>query len=132
MALTQLMYWSVWGVSLLGAVGVVLALFKLRYAEQFLPQWSELNDLEAVLPVRRDEHRQVAEDIDRKRAEIGQLEATVGHLRILKEWQDANPEAPARIQQMMLDLERSRSELTSVQQKLAQDEQRLNEVIQET
>ena len=57
--------------------------------------------------MRREELLQnAAEGIDKCRAEIGQLEATVGHLRILKEWQDANPEAPARIQQMMTDLER--------------------------
>ncbi len=128
----QLLQWSLWGLSLMAGVGAILALFKLRYAERFLPQWNELKELEAILPVRREELRQATEGIDRCRAEIGQLEATVGHLRILKEWQDANPEAPARIQQMMTDLERCKSELSAVQQKLAQDEQRLNEVTQET
>jgi uncharacterized protein (DUF3084 family) len=129
---TQLIQWSLWGFSLLAGVGAILALFKLRYAERFLPQWNKLNELDATLPIRREELRQATEGIDRCRAEIGQLEAMVGHLRILKEWQNANPEAPARIQQMMTDLERSKSELAAVQQKLAQDEQRLNEIAQET
>ena len=129
---TQLLQWSLWGFSLLAGVGAIFALFKLRYAERFLPQWSELKELEAILPLRRDELRQATDAIDKCRAEVGQLEATVGHLRILKEWQDANPEAPARIQQMMINLERCKSDLAAVQQKLAQDEQRLNEVTQET
>ena len=119
---SQLIQWSLWGLSLLAGVGAILALFKLRYAERFLPQWNQL----------KEELRQATEGIDKCRAEIGQLEATVGHLRILKEWQNANPEAAARIQQMMTDLERCKSELAAVQQKLAQDEQRLNEVTQET
>src|ERR1035441_7131271 len=97
---TQILQWALWGLSLLAGVGAILALFKLRYAERFLPQWNELKELEAILPVRREELRQATEGIDKCRAEIGQLEATVGHLRILKEWQDANPEAPARIQQI--------------------------------
>jgi len=88
--------------------------------------------IDAVLPARRDELRQATEAVERCRAEIGQLEAIVGSLRLLKEWQDANPEAPARIQQMMVDLERLKSELAAVQQKLAQDEHRYNEVRQET
>jgi predicted nucleic acid-binding Zn-ribbon protein len=129
---TQLLQWSLWGFSLFAGVGAMLALFKLRYAERFLPQWDELKELEATLPVRREELRQATEGIETCRAEIGRLEATVGQLRILKEWQDANPEAPARIQQMMTDLEKCRSELAAIQQKLAQDEQRLNEVTQET
>lgn len=132
MSSIQILQWSLWGFSLLAGVGAILALFKLRYAERFLPQWHELGELEAILPVRREELRQATEGIDKCRAEIGQLEATVGHLRILKEWQDANPEAPARIQQMMTDLERCKSELAAVQQKLAQDEQFLKVVIQET
>ncbi len=129
---TQLLQWSLWGLSLLAGVGAILALFKLRYAERFLPEWNGLKELESILPVRREELRQATEGIDKCHAEIGQLEATVGHLRILKEWQNANPEAPARIQQMITDLERCKSELAAVQQKLAQDEQRLNEVTQET
>jgi uncharacterized coiled-coil DUF342 family protein len=129
---SQLIQWSLWGLSLLAGVGAILALFKLRYAERFLPQWNQLKELDATVPVRREELRQATEGIDKCRAEIGQLEATVGHLRILKEWQNANPEAAARIQQMMTDLERCKSELAAVQQKLAQDEQRLNEVTQET
>ena len=129
---TQLLQWSLWGLSLLAGVGAILALFKLRYAERFLPQWNGLKELEAILPVRHEELRQATEGIDKCRAEIGQLEATVGHLRILKEWQNANPEAPARIQQMMTDLERCKSELAAVQLKLAQDQQLLNDVTQET
>ncbi|MCX6624916.1 MAG: hypothetical protein NTY38_28420 [Acidobacteria bacterium] len=125
------MQWSLWCVSLLAGVGAVLALFKLRYAERFLPQWNELNELVATLPVRREEMRQTSEGIDKCRTEIGQLEATVGHLRILKEWQDANPEAPARIQQMMTDLERCKSELAAIQQKLAQDEATRNAITKE-
>jgi uncharacterized coiled-coil DUF342 family protein len=116
---------------LLAGVGAILAMFKLRYAERFLPQWNELKELEATLPVRREEFRQTTEGIDKCRAEIGQLEATVGHLRILKEWQDANPEAPARIQQMMTDLERCKSELAAIQQKLAEDEVKRNAITKE-
>ena len=129
---TQLLQWSLWGLSLLAGVGAILALFKLRYAERFLPQWNELKELEAILPVRREELRQATEAIERSRAEFGQLEATYGHLRILKEWQDANPEAAARIQQMMIELERCKADLAAVQLKLAQDQQLLNDVIQET
>lgn len=127
----QLLQWSLWSASLLAGVGAILALFKLRYAERFLPQWNELNELEATLPVRREEMRQATEGIDKCRAEIGQLEATVGHLRILKEWQDANPEAPARIQQMMADLERCKSELAALQHKLAEDEAKRNAITKE-
>src|SRR5580692_9235158 len=132
MQITQIVQWSLWGLSLLAGVGAILALFKLRISERFLPPWNELKELEAILPVRREELRQATEGIDKCRAEIGQLEATVGHLRILKEWQNANPEAPARIQQMMTDLERCKSELAAVQLKLAQDQQLLNDVTQET
>ncbi|MBX3745678.1 MAG: AAA family ATPase [Verrucomicrobiae bacterium] len=128
----QLLQWALWGFSLLAGVGTILAMFKLRYAERFLPHWNELKELEATLPIRREELRQATEGIDKCRAEIGQLEATVGFLRILKEWQDANPEAPARIQQMMADVARGESERSAVQQKLAQEESRLNEVTQET
>lgn len=127
----QLLQWTLWGVSLLAGVGAILAMFKLRYAERFLPHWNELKELEATLPVRREELRQTTEGIDKCRAEIGQLEATVGHLRILKEWQDANPEAPARIQQMMTDLERCKSELAAIQQKLAEDEAKRNAITKE-
>ena len=127
----QLIHWSLWGVSLLAGIGAILALFKLRYAERFLTQWNELKELEATLPVRREELRQTTEGIDKCRAEIGRLEATVGHLRILKEWQDANPEAPARIQQMMTDLERCKSELAAIQQKLAEDEAKRNAITKE-
>lgn len=128
---TQLLQWSLWGLSLVAGVGAILALFKLRYAERFLPQWSDLKELDAILPVRREELRQATEGIDECRAEIGQLEASVGHLRILKEWNDANPMAAVEIAQKQQDLARCNSELAAIQQKLAQDEQRLNEVTQE-
>lgn len=131
MAITQIVQWAFWGLSVLFGVGAVLALFKLRYAERFLPHWNELKELESVLPVRREEVRQALEAIEAYRKEIGELEATVGHLRILKEWQDANPEAPARIQQLMTDLERAKSELAAVQEKLAQDESRRNDILGE-
>ena len=49
----QLLQWSLWGLSLLAGVGAILALFKLRDAERFLPKWNELKELEAILPVRR-------------------------------------------------------------------------------
>lgn len=127
----QLLQWALWSFSLLAGVGAILAMFKLRYAERFLPHWNELKELEATLPVRREELRQTTERIDKCRSEIGQLEATVGHLRILKEWQDANPEAPARIQQMMSDLERCKSELAAIQQKLAEDEAKRNAITKE-
>jgi uncharacterized coiled-coil DUF342 family protein len=81
--------------------------------------------------VRREELRQATEGIEKCRTEIGQLEAAVGHLRILKAWQDANPDAPARIQQMMTDLERCKSELAAIQQRLVQDEARLDAIQQE-
>jgi len=129
---TQLLLWLMWGGALLAGIVAVLAVFKLRYAERFLPQWSELTELDSLLPVRRDELRQATEGIEKCRAENGQLEATVGHLRILKEWNEANPEAASRIQQMMLDLERYKSELAAVQSKLAQDEQRLNQIKQDS
>jgi uncharacterized protein (DUF3084 family) len=129
---TQIIQWSLLGLSLLFGIVAILALFKLRDAERFLPQWNELTELQATLPVRREELRQATEEKDKRLAEIGQLEATHGHLRILKEWQNANPEASARIQQMMIDLERWKSELNAVQQKLAQDEQRFNDITQET
>ena len=127
----QLLQWPLWGFSLLAGVGAVLALFKLRMAERFLPPWNELKELEALLPVRREELRQTSDAIQSQRQELATLEGEVGHLRQLREWQHANPDAPARIQQMMTDLERGKSELTAVQQKLAQEEARLNEVSQE-
>ena len=132
MATMQILQWLLWGLSLLTAAVAVVAVFRLRDAERVLPAWNKLREIEALLPVRQDELRQVSEAVERCRAEIGQLEATVSHLRILKEWRDANPEAPARIQQMMTDLERCKSELAAIQQKLAQDEQRLNDITQET
>jgi uncharacterized coiled-coil DUF342 family protein len=81
--------------------------------------------------VRREELRQVGDAIQLKRQQLATLEGEVGELRQLREWQHINPDAPARIQQMMVDLERAKSELAAVQQKLAQEEARLNEVSQE-
>src|ERR1035441_223527 len=131
MGSAQLLEWTLWGTALLAGVAAIVAHIKLRISERFLPPWNELKDLDATLPVRRDELRQATEGIEKCRAEVGQIEATVGHLRILKEWQDANPEAPARIQQMMTDLERYKAELAAVQQKLAQEEARLTQIAQE-
>jgi len=135
----QLFQWALLVFSLLAGIGVILATFKVRYAERFLPHWNDLKELEVTLPVRREELRQTTDERDKRRSEIcqlesriGQLEATEGGLRILKEWHDANPEAPARIQQMMTDLERGNSEKAAIEQKLAQHQQLLNDVIQET
>jgi hypothetical protein len=128
---TMLLEWSLWAAVILCGVLVIVAVIKLRLSEKFLPQWNELKELEAKLPIRREEARQATEAIEKCRVEIGQLEATVGSLRILKAWQDANPEAPSRIQQMMTDLERYKAELSALQQKLAQEEQRLSKVLQD-
>ena len=131
MSTTQIIHWVLWGMSLFAGIGVILALFKLRIAEKSLPPWKELKELETVLPVLREELRQVGEATLGHRQELAKLEGTVGHLHQLHEWQKANPDAPVRIQQMMTDLERSKSELSAVQQKLAQEEARLNEVLQQ-
>jgi MoxR-like ATPase len=116
----------------LAGIGAILALFKLRFAERFLPHWNELNELEATLPVRREELRQATEGIDKCRAEIGQLEAEVGALRILKAWNEANPAAAEEIAAKRRALEDLKVELAAIQQKLAQDEKHLNDVTQET
>jgi uncharacterized coiled-coil DUF342 family protein len=128
---TQLLQWSLWALSLFMGVGAIIALFKVRIAERLLPPWEELGKIKPELAAKQEQLRQVIESVQARQQEVGQLEAVVGHLRILKEWQDANPEAPARIQQMMTDLERYKSELTAIQQKLAQEEARLNEIAQE-
>jgi predicted nuclease with TOPRIM domain len=128
----QLLQWSLWGLSVLAGVYVVITLFKLRVAERFLPPWNELKELEAMLPIRRDELRQVHDAIQAQRQQLAILEGEVGHLHQLREWQQANPDAPARIQQMMVDLERGKSELATVQQKLAQEEARFIEIGQES
>src|SRR5271166_4307193 len=131
MQITQIVQWSLWGLSLVAGIGAILALFKLRISERFLPPWNELKELEATLPVRREELRQVSEAMQTLRQELAKLEGEVGHLQQLREWQEANPDAPVRIQQMMTDLERGKAELTAVQQKLAQEEARLNDIAQE-
>jgi len=127
----QLLQWSLWSFTLLVGVGAIIALFKLRLAERLLPPWNELKELQAILPVRREELRQVSDAIQSERQQLAILDGEVGALRQLREWQQANPDAPARIQQMMVDLERAKSELAAVQQKLAQEEARLIEVAQE-
>ncbi len=127
----QLLQWSLWGLSVLAGVYIIIAVFKLRVAERLLPPWNELKELEAMLPIRRDELRQVNDAIQSQRQQLATLEGEVGHLHQLREWQQANPDAPVRIQQMMVDLERGKSDLAAVQQKLAQEEARLMEIIQE-
>lgn len=127
----QLLQWFLWSFALLAGAGAIIALFKLRVAERFLPPWNELKGLEATLPVRQEELRQVSNAIHSERQQLATLEGEVGELRQLREWQQANPDAPARIQQMMIDLERAKSELAAVQQKLAQEEARLNDIAQE-
>jgi predicted nucleic acid-binding Zn-ribbon protein len=127
----QILQWLLFGLSLLAGIGTILAWFKLRYAERFLPRWDELKDIEAKLPVRQEELRQAGEAMSALQQEWAKLEGEVGHLRQLREWQQTNPDAPARIQQMMVDLERGKSELAAVQQKLAQDESRLSQITQE-
>ena len=127
----QLLQWFLWSFALLAGVYAIIAVFKLRLAERDLPPWNERKELEAILPVRREELRQVSDDIQSKRQQLATLDGEVGELRQLREWQQANPDAPTRIQQMMVDLERAKSELATVQQKLAQEEARSIEIAQE-
>src|SRR5262245_32273698 len=107
--------WVLWSFTLLAGIGAIIMLFKLRIAERFLPRWNELNELDATLPVRREELRQVSDAIQSQRQQLAALEGEVGHLHQLREWQQTNPDAPVRIQQMMVDLERGKSELAAVQ-----------------
>jgi hypothetical protein len=67
----EVFHWSLWGLSLVAGVGAILALFKLQYAERFLPHWNELKELEATLPVRREEMRQATEGIDKGETQMG-------------------------------------------------------------
>ena len=129
---TQLLQWSLWGLSLFAGVGAILALFKLNFLQRFIPTKEEADRLQAIVPVLQEEQRQLRETIGARQQEIAQLDATVGHLRILKKWQEENPEAPARIQQMIADVARGESTRAAVQLELAQAEARLNEVKQET
>jgi predicted nucleic acid-binding Zn-ribbon protein len=124
--------WLLWSVALVAGLGVIIVLFRLRFAERFLPPWNELKGLDARLPVRHEELRQVSDEIQSRRQQLATLDGEVGHLHQLREWQQANPDAPTRIQQMMVDLERGRSELAAVQQKLAQEEARFIEIGQES
>ena len=129
---TQLLQWSLWGLSLFAGVGAILALFKLNFLQRYIPTKEEADRLQAIVPVLQEEQRQLRETIGARQQEIAQLDATVGHLRILKKWQEENPEAPARIQQMIADVARGESTRAAVQLELAQAEARLNEVKQET
>src|SRR5512146_2577803 len=97
-----LLQWLLWSVALIAGLGIIFVLFRLRSAEQSLPPWNELKRLDAILPVRHEELRQVSEDIQSRRQQLAELEGAVGHLYQLREWQQANPDAPARIQQMMV------------------------------
>ena len=116
-----------WIIFLIAGILVVLALFKIRSSEKFLPQWNELKDIEAALPARREQAEQLVKYIDEYRTSVAELEGEVGHLRILKEWNNANPEAPVKIGQMMADLEKGKSDLAAVQQSLAKDESKLSD-----
>jgi uncharacterized coiled-coil DUF342 family protein len=127
----QLPLWALWSFTLLAGLCAIIVLFRLRIAERFLPRWNELKRLDVILPVRQEELRQMSEAIQIERQQLATLEGEVGHLHQLREWQQVNPDAPARIQQMMVDLERGKSELAAVQQKLAQDEARFIEIAQE-
>jgi chromosome segregation ATPase len=122
---------ALWGASLLAGVAVIYVLFKLRLAERYLPASSELQDINAQLPALREECQRMDEAATSHRLELAKLEDEVAPLRQLREWQSANPDAPARLQQVMTDLERSQSELTAVQEKLAQQENRRNEAIRD-
>jgi uncharacterized coiled-coil DUF342 family protein len=119
---TQLVHWSLWGLSLVAGVFAVVKLVRLVDLQNLIPTWQQAEEAKARLPVLQEELRQATEAIDRCRAEIGQLEATLGHLRILKEWNDANPMAAVEIAQKQQDLARCNSELAAIQQKLAEDE----------
>jgi len=82
----QLLQWSLWGFALLLGVYAISALFKLRIAERFLPPWNELKNLEARLPVQREELRQVSDAIQSERQQLATLEGETGELRQLREW----------------------------------------------
>jgi hypothetical protein len=125
---TQIIQWALWVGALLAGVGAVLALFKLRYAERFLPDWNKLKEIEATLPVRQEQFRQVSETLQSQRQQLAKLDGEVGELRKLREWDRQNPDARARISQMIVDLERGKAELAAIQQKLAQEEARINDL----
>ena len=76
----QLLQWSLWSFALLAGVGAIIALFKLRLAERLLPPWNELNELEAILPVRREELRQVSDTIQSERQQLATLPSADGSL----------------------------------------------------
>ncbi len=81
----QLLQWSLWSFTLLVGVGAIIALFKLRLAERSLPDWNELKELKAILPVRREELRQVSDAIQSERQQLAILDGEVGALRQLRE-----------------------------------------------
>ena len=75
----QLLQWSLWSFALLAGVGAIIALFKLRLAERLLPPWNELKELEAILPVRREELRQVSDTIQSERQQLASHAGMCGH-----------------------------------------------------
>jgi len=131
MGTSQTLQWILWGLASLAGGVALIALNKLRLSQRFLPHFNELKELEAILPARREELRQITENTQAHREELAKLEGEVGHLHQLREWQKANPDAEVRIKQMMVDLERNKSELAAIQQKLALDEARLGQIAQE-
>ncbi len=132
MPITQLLQWSLWGLSLLLGFGAILALFRLNFLQRYIPTKEEADRLTALVPVLQEELRRATEDIDKCRAEIGRLEAEVGALRILKAWNEANPAAAEEIAAKKRALEDLKVDLAARHQELAQVEARLNEVKQET
>ena len=68
----------------MAGLGVIIVLFRLRFAEQSLPPW---NEIKAILPVRHEELRQVSDDIQSRRQQLATLDGEVGHLHQLREWQ---------------------------------------------
>lgn len=123
--------WSLWGITLLAGIIAIVKLLRLVDLQKHIPTLQQAEDAQARLPILQEEHRLATEATERARAEFGQLEATHGHLRILKEWNDANPTAAVEITQKQQDLERSKSELAAIQQKLAEEEAKQNAITKE-
>jgi uncharacterized protein (DUF3084 family) len=116
MSTTLIFHWVLWGASLLAGVGALGALFKLRLAERSLPAWSELKEIDTQLPLLREEQRQAGEAVASLCEARAKLESEVGPMLKLREWQEANPDASARLQQLVVDRELANAELTAVQQ----------------
>jgi chromosome segregation ATPase len=132
MSTTLIVHWGLWGASLLAGAGAIGALFKLRLAERSLPAWSELQETNAQLSLLREEQRQAGEAVSSQREALAELESEVGPLLKLREWQDANPDAPARLQKLAAALEHANAELTAVQQnvnRLKEESARLTEQV---